>query len=127
VVRPIVLVVITKSTLNYTNCGKTGHLMETCHNKKKKVPIAPIIIIKSIELVVKTKTQLVKLGKIDVRYPCLIYSNAAHRSGKCPKKIEVQNMLKTKHVNYNVTKTPKPLKTNNVPVNVVGVVTTHSQ
>jgi hypothetical protein len=36
-------------------------------------------------------------------------------------------MLKTKHVSYNVTTTYKPLKTDNVPINVVATITTHSQ
>jgi hypothetical protein len=27
--------VTTKSTLTCTNCGKTSHLVETCHNNKK--------------------------------------------------------------------------------------------
>jgi hypothetical protein len=49
-----------------TNCGKTSHTLETCHNKKKEVPIVLITIVKSIELVAKTKTQLVKPVKIHV-------------------------------------------------------------
>jgi len=36
-------------------------------------------------------------------------------------------MFKTKLVNSNVTTTPKPLKINNVPVNVVGAIIIHSQ
>jgi hypothetical protein len=35
VVKPIVPIVITKSTLTYTNCSKTSHLVQTCHNMKK--------------------------------------------------------------------------------------------
>ncbi len=69
VVKPIILVVISKSTLTCTNCGKTCHTLETCHNKKKEVPIVPTTIVKSIEHVEKTKTQLVKLGRIHVCYP----------------------------------------------------------
>jgi hypothetical protein len=45
-----------------------------------------------------------------------------HRSKKCPRKIEVQNMFR-----INATITPKPSKTNNVLVDVIVVVTTHSQ
>jgi len=91
VVKPIVLVVTTKSILIYTNCGKIGHSLKICHNRKIKVPIVPTTTIKSIESIVETKTQLVKLGRILVRYLCIICSNAKHISGECPKKIVVQN------------------------------------
>jgi hypothetical protein len=56
----------------------------------------------------------------------LCYS-AKHKFGKCPKNIEVHNMFRTKLVNFNATITPKPLKINNVLVNVVVDVTTRSQ
>jgi len=36
-------------------------------------------------------------------------------------------MFKTKLVSFKVTTTPKPLKIDNVLVNVIVVVTTHSQ
>ncbi len=36
-------------------------------------------------------------------------------------------MFRTKHVSSNATTTPKPPKTNNVLVNVIAIVTTHSQ
>ncbi len=39
----------------------------------------------------------------------------------------MQNTLKTKHVNSNVATTPKPPKLDNVSVNVVTAITTHSQ
>jgi hypothetical protein len=48
-VIPIVLIVTNKSTLTCTNCGNTNHLVETCHNRKIKVPIVPTIIVKSIK------------------------------------------------------------------------------
>jgi len=35
VVKPIIHVIIIKSTLTCTNCGKTNHLVKTCHNKKR--------------------------------------------------------------------------------------------
>jgi len=44
----------------------------------------PTTTIKSIELVAKIKIQLVKLGKIHVHYPCIIYSSVEHRSRKVP-------------------------------------------
>jgi hypothetical protein len=42
-------------------------------------------------------------------------------------KIEVQNMFRTKTINYNATTTPKLAKPYNVLVNVVVVITTCSQ
>jgi hypothetical protein len=68
-----------------------------------------------------------KLGKMPIRYPCIIYSNVEHRFGECPKKIEVQGMFKTKHVGTNITTTPKSPKTDNVSVNVVVIISTCSQ
>ncbi len=85
VVKLVVLTIIVESTLTYTNCGKTGHSMETCHNRKKEVVVVSTII----ELIVGTKPQLVKLGKIPIRYPCIICSSIEHRSKECPRKIEV--------------------------------------
>jgi hypothetical protein len=88
--------------------------METCRNRKRKVPIVPIATIKSIKPIARPKTQHVKLGKIHVHYPYIICYSIEHRSIKCPKKIEVQNMFRTKHVSSNATTTPKPPKINNV-------------
>jgi hypothetical protein len=93
---------------------------------KKKVPIYPATF-KSIKPITKTKTQLAKGVKILVGYPCIIYSSSKHRSGECPMKIEVQNMFRTKTINYNATTTPKLPKPYNVLVNVVVVITTCSQ
>jgi len=88
-VEPVVLVVIIKSTSTCTNCGKTGHLVETCHNKKIKVLVVPTATVKSTKLVARTKTEPVKSGKLHVHYPCIICSNVEHRSRECPRKIEV--------------------------------------
>jgi hypothetical protein len=87
----------------------------------------PIVIIKSTEHVAGTKTQLVNQEKIHVCYPCIICSSIEHRSKEYPRKIEVQNMFRTKFVSSNAMTTPKPLKTNNVLINVIVVVTSHSQ
>jgi len=89
IVKPIVIVVIAKSTLTCTNCGKTSHTLKTCHNKKGEVLVVPTAIIKSIEPIIKTKTQLAKLGRIPIHYPYIICSNVKHRFGECLKKIEV--------------------------------------
>jgi hypothetical protein len=56
IVKPIVPIIIVKSTLNYTNCGKMDHLVETCHNKKREVPIVPTTTIKSTKPIAGTKT-----------------------------------------------------------------------
>jgi hypothetical protein len=40
--------------------------VKTCNNRKIKVLNVPIAIVQSIEFVVKTKTELVKLVKIHV-------------------------------------------------------------
>jgi len=89
VVKPIVPIVTAKSTLTCTNCGKTNHSVKTSHNRKREVAVVPITIVKSTKLIVGTKTQLVKSGKILVRYPCIICYNVKHRCGECPRKIEV--------------------------------------
>jgi hypothetical protein len=86
----------------------------------------PTATIKATKPIVGTKTQPIKLGKIPICYPCIIYYSVEYKSRKCPKKIEVQNMFRTKHVSFNVTTTPKQPKTNDVPINVVAIVTTHS-
>jgi hypothetical protein len=57
-IKPIVHVVIAKSALTHTNCGKTDHSMGTCH--KKKIPVVPVVTIESTKLVARTKTQPVK-------------------------------------------------------------------
>jgi len=56
VVKPIVPIVIAKSTLTYTNCSKIDHLVDTYHNRKREVPIVQIATIKSIELITGINT-----------------------------------------------------------------------
>ncbi len=51
---------IAKSSLTYIYCGKTGHSVETCYSRKRKVPIVPNAIVKCMKHVVGTKTWLVK-------------------------------------------------------------------
>jgi hypothetical protein len=55
VVKSIVLIIIVKSTLTYTNCGKMDHLVETCHNKKRELPVVPTATIKSTKPIAGTK------------------------------------------------------------------------
>jgi hypothetical protein len=72
IIKPIGSTIIAKSTLTYINYGETNHSMETCHNRKREVPLVPIATIKSIQPIVGTKTQPIKSRKINVHYPCII-------------------------------------------------------
>jgi hypothetical protein len=36
IVKHVVIIVTTKSTLIYTNYDKIGHSLNTCHNQKKR-------------------------------------------------------------------------------------------
>jgi len=63
-VKFLILAMSTKSALTCTNCGNISHSMKACHNKKKKGPTVPTIIVKSIDPIARTKTQLVKSRKI---------------------------------------------------------------
>jgi hypothetical protein len=113
-----------KLALTYTNCGKTNHLVKTYHDRKRKVPFMPNVIVKSMEPIIRIKTQPVKLEKIRVRYPCMICFKVEHKSRECPRKIEVHNMFRTKPISCNATTSFKLLKIDNVLVNVVNAVTT---
>ncbi len=48
-VKLVVPVMTVKSTLTCTNCGKTNHSVETCHSRKKEIPIVPTTIVKSMK------------------------------------------------------------------------------
>jgi hypothetical protein len=49
-VKLVILIVTAKLTLTCTNCGKTDHLMETYHKRKREVSVVLTVIIKSINL-----------------------------------------------------------------------------
>jgi hypothetical protein len=87
VVKLVIPTVTSKSTLTCINCGKTSHLVETCHTMKRKVLVVPIVIVKFIEPIIETKTQPIKSRKIPTHYPCIICSSIEHRFKKCPRKI----------------------------------------
>jgi hypothetical protein len=127
VVKHVVTIVTVKSTLTYTNCGETGHSVETCHNMKREILVVLIVKIKFTKPIVGTKTQPVKSRKILARYPYIICSNIEHRSEECPRKIEIQNMFIIKLVSSNATTTHKSSKIDNLLVDVVAIITTHSQ
>ncbi len=63
-VKHVIPAMTTKLALTSTNYHKIGHLVETCHNKKKKEPIVPTTTIKFIEPIARIKTQHVKSRKI---------------------------------------------------------------
>jgi hypothetical protein len=61
--KPVVQsIVTTKSITTYTNCGKTCHTFETCHNWKREVAIIPTAIINFTKPVVGSKPQLLNLS-----------------------------------------------------------------
>jgi hypothetical protein len=87
--------------------------------------IIPVIPTKVAELVAKGTTQLVKPTKVTLRYPCIIYYSYEHCAFDCFRKIEVQNMFRTKPNNITI-EAAKNHKPDNVPVNVIVIVTTHN-
>jgi len=76
--------------------------------------------------VVEVSTQPIKPTRVPLRYPYVIYSSFEHHAPNCLIKTKVQNMFRTKPTTIAtvVIENPKP---NNVPINVVDVVMTHSQ
>jgi len=96
IVKDVVLIVIAKSSLTYTNCGKTCHTLKTCNNKKIEVLVVPTATVKSIKSIAKTKTQPAKRVRIHVQYPFIICYYVEHRFGKCPTKIEYKTCSKLK-------------------------------
>jgi hypothetical protein len=103
-----------------------GHAKKTRHNIKKEKLIVHVVPIKVVKPIVEVTAQPVKLAKVPLRYPCIICSSSTHRAFNCLRKVEVQNMFQTKP---NITPTigATNFKPNNVPVNVVAIVTTRNQ
>jgi hypothetical protein len=91
--------------------------------KKTTILIIPTKVVKPIVEVIAPP---IKPTTIPLQYPCIIYSNVEHCAPNCLKQIKVQNMFHTK-TNFATTLVPKPLKLDNVPINVVIIVTTCSQ
>jgi hypothetical protein len=94
IVKPIVFIIIAKYTLTYTNCGKTCHILETCHNQKWKVPVSLTTTINYIKLVVGTNAQPIKLVRIPLHCPHIIYSSVKHRYGDCLRKLKYKTCSK---------------------------------
>ncbi len=103
-----------------------GHVKKTNHNRKREKSTSPIVPTKIVKSIVEGIAQLVKLTRVPLRYPYIIYSSSQHHVLDCPKKTKVQNMFWTKP-NTTTTIGAKNLKFDNVPINVVGGVMTHNQ
>jgi len=58
IIKLVLSTVIVKSTLTCTNCGKTGHSMETCYKRKREVPVVPTTTIKFAKPIARTKPNL---------------------------------------------------------------------
>jgi hypothetical protein len=60
-----------------------------------------------------------------LRYLCIIYFNFEHRAPNYYRKVEVQKMFRNKPNTTTIVVT-KSLKPDNVPINVIAIVITHS-
>lgn len=123
---------VTQSLVNYTmaqqqqtylNYGKTYQAKKTCHNKKRKEVIVPIIPTKVVKLIVEVTTQPSKPAKVPLRYPCIICYSFEHRALYYFLKMKVYNMFCTK-INTTAIVVLKVLKPHNVLINVVATITT---
>ncbi len=82
---------------------------------------------KVVEPIVKVIAQPIKPIRIPLRYPCIIYFNFEYRALDCFINTKVQKMFQTKPTTIAII-VPKPYTyDDNVPVNVVAIVTTHNQ
>jgi hypothetical protein len=99
---------------------------KTCHNRKREKPTILIVPTKVAEPVAEVIAQLVKPTIVPLRYPCIIYFSFEHCALDCPRKIEVQNMFRTKPT-ITITIITKNPRHDNVLINVVVDVTTCSQ
>jgi hypothetical protein len=92
---------------------------------KKEEHVVPIVHTKVVEPITEVTTQLIKPAKIPLWCPCVICYSFEHHTPNCPRKTKVHNMFQTKPTTI-ATIITKPSKPNNVPINVI-VVMTHSQ
>jgi len=76
--------------------------------------------------VVEVNAQPIKPTKVPLRYPYIIYFSFEHCALDSLRKTKVQNMFRTKPTTIAIVVTKNP-QLNNVPVNVVVVIMTHSQ
>lgn len=83
----------TRQYLTCSNYGKTSHVKETCHNKKKEKPTIRVVPNNVAVPMAKVTAQLVKPTIVPLRYLCIIYYSSKHCALDCPIKAKVQNML----------------------------------
>ncbi len=93
---------------------------------RRKKPTVHVVPNKVVEPMAEVTTQPIKPARVPLRYPCIIFSSSKHRAFDCPKKEKIQNMFQIKPTTTTIV-IVKNLKLNNVPFNVVNVVTTCSQ
>jgi len=72
----------------------------------KEVVIVSIATMKSIKPITWSNAQPIK---IPLHYPCIICFSADYRFGNCSRKVEIQNMFRTKLFNCSIVayKPPK--------------------
>jgi len=128
--KPVTQLVVTctilKQQLAYSNCGKIGHAKGTCHNMKREELAALLGSTKVIESVVGVTAQHVKLTRVQLRYPCIICSSSKHCAPYYLRITKVHNLFRIKPTS-TTTVMAKSSKPDNVPINVIIVVTTRSQ
>jgi len=93
---------------------------------RRKKPIVHVVPTKVVEPMAEVTTKPIKPARVPLRYPYIIFSSSEHRAFDCPKKAKIQNMFQIKPTITTIV-IVKNLKPNNVPFNVVDVVTTCSQ
>jgi hypothetical protein len=93
---------------------------------KKQEHAIPIIPTKVVEPMVGITTQPVKLVKVPLTYPCIIYFSFEHHAFDCSKKTKIQKIFQ---INPTTTTTivTKPFKPNNILINIVVTITKRSQ
>jgi len=92
---------------------------------KKEEHAVLIVHTKVVEPIIEVTTQPIKPAKIPLWCPCVICYSFEHHTPNYLRKTKVHNMFRTKPTTI-ATIITKPYKPNNVPINVV-VVMTRSQ
>ncbi len=126
VAQPLINYIITKQPLTCSNYGIKSHAKEIHHNIEREEVIVHVVPTKVVEHVIELITHML----YQLQYPCNIHaitcSSYEQHAPYCPRKMEVYNMFHTK-TNITITVVPKASKHDNVQVNVIVVITTHSQ
>jgi hypothetical protein len=94
--------------------------------KKKEEVIILVVPTNVAKLVANVIVQPVKLARVPLQYPCIICYSVKHHILDCLKKIENQSMFCIM-TNFVAIVVPKDFKLDNVPVNVIVIITTCNQ